>query len=292
MSNDNQAEQRQAVPLVFPLWLPQQSRWRRLLKVALGNLMLALRPGLKQKLESGTAPAGLAERLAMAALVDQHQRAGTLESLSHLHRNFWAGEQSTAFYSATESRFEKVFLGKHRAIVDTLVEVAAGGEFHTVCEIGCGSGQVLEFLKDQLPDVKQLIGLDLNGAQMEVNRQRFQHEPRMQFVAGDAAEWIPQHAGPGWIFVIYGGVFEYFTQSQLQVLFGTIASHAPACIALVEPLADDQDLSAAGPSSAYGMELSYSHPYVRLIEDSGMRITWRQDTHFAEHRAVMLVART
>lgn len=294
MSDENPIKQNEAPgPLIFPLW-QSETRWRRLLKVAIGNVLLTVRPSLKKKLESGAPTQGVAQRVAMTALIDRHRRADTLESLSQLHRNFWAGERSSAFYSLTRSRFEKVFLGRHKAIVDTLKGIAASRKFHTICEIGCGSGQVLEFLNQQLPEVEQLIGLDLNARQMDVNRQRFQNESRMQFIAADAAEWIPQHIGSDWILVCYGGVLEYFTQPQVRALFHTIAANAPACIALVEPLAADQDLSAPGPSRAYGMELSYSHPYVHLLEEAGLQVTWRQDTSFGDNaeRAIMLVATT
>lgn len=228
----------------------------------------------------------------MTTVIEGHRRAGTLESLSHLHRNFWAGEYALDFYSKTAFRFEKVFLRMHAPMVDELKKAMASGQFHTLCEIGCGAGQVLAHLKDELPDLTRLVGIDLNAAQIQANQQCYHDEPRLQFIAGDALEWIPSHISPGWIFLTYGGVLEYFPQEKLTQLLGTVMAHAPACLALVEPVAEHQDLTAAGPSPAFGMELSYSHPYAALVTAAGLRILWQQDTRLSSGRAVMQISRT
>lgn len=293
MSHDHDSTNAAPAPLVFPLWLPQ-SPLRRKIKVALGRMALLARPGLAHQLESGGAPSSMIGRIALAALVDRHQRAGTLESLSHLHRNFWAGDKANGFYSATQDRFERVFLGEHRVIVERLAKIMASGDFHTLCEVGCGSGQVLAHLKDELPGLRRLIGLDLNTAQIRINSERHSGEARLEFVAADAAEWIPSQIGPGWIVFAYGGVFEYLTQTQLAELLRVLAANAPACIGFVEPVAEGQDLAAEGASLAYGTELSYSHPYLHLIEKAGLSTVWRAETRFGASgpQALMAIART
>lgn len=290
---DNDSAGATPTPLLFPLWLPQ-SPLRRGLKVALGRLALLASPGVGRRLENGEAPAGLVERMALAALIDRHQRAGTLESLSHLHRNFWAGDQAAGFYAATEDRFERVFLGQHRTVVEQLAKLVASGDFHTLCEVGCGGGQVLSHLQDQLPGLRRLVGLDLNASQIRLNQERYADQPRLEFVAGDAAEWIPAQIGPGWIVFAYGGVFEYFTQAQLGRLLSVIAAQAPASVGFVEPVAEDQALAADGPSQAFGTELSYSHPYLRLVEEAGFKVVCQEETRFGDSglRAILQVART
>ena len=276
-------------PLVFPLALPG-SGLRRRAKIGIGALVLLVRPGLAARFEAGEAPRSWLERAALAALITRYRKAGTLDRLVQQHARFWASDASLPFYQRTSSRLQGMFHGDHQPLAEAVENLLAHESFHTLCEIGCGSGVVLAHFASRLPGITRFVGIDLNAAQIERNTQAFAGDPRLEFVAGDAFDWISQHARPGMAYFVYGGVLEYFTQARLQALLELIARQSPVCIALAEPLAKDHDIDAEPVSRPHGFELSNSHPYPRLMTDAGLTVVWRRECVSVNTRWLMLVA--
>lgn len=274
----------------FPL-AAQGSRARALARAIAGRLLATLQPAAIKRLESGEAPRDRNERLLLAGLVAHHRARGSLERLAAQHTRFWESPSAVDFHAATETRCEEDLRGAQSLVFDLLDEAFADSPLHSLCEIGCGSGRVLAEAAARLPALASLVGLDLSAAQSAANRSRHR-DPRLSFVAADAQEWIPAHAMPGWCFLSYGGVLEYFTQDALATMFGAIASRAPACVVLVEPLGDDFDLASDTRSRPYGQELSFSHNYPHLLAHAGMRLVRQHEYRVRGLRWIALVART
>jgi SAM-dependent methyltransferase len=257
--------------------LIESRHWlRRNVKRALGRALLLVRPDIERRILSGGEVRSSTERLAVAGLIARHSAAGTLDKLAHLHSGYWAGADAVAYHGTNEDRFHSRFLKLHYEIVDALEEVVSGGRIHTLCEIGCGSGQVIDHLAKRLPTLKRLVGIDLSASQIAINEKRYR-DSRLGFVAADGAQWLQQHSAPGFCFLTYGGVLEYFPQELVQRMFATLARRGPACFALVEPTDPAHDLDREMNSRIWGEEFTFSHNYAGLLADAGFHIRWRRE---------------
>jgi len=260
----------------LPLVLPR-SRWKSALKQQLGLAILFFRPDVGRRVEAAGETKSFIDELALAGLIARYKANDALHKLAHFHERFWAGEHAVSFHSTHEHRFHNEFLKAHYALVDALESVVAGGNFHTLYEIGCGSGLVIDHLASRFPALRKLVGIDLSAEQIALNKTRFK-DPRLQFVAGDAAAWLAANAEPGCIIFTYGGVLEYFTQTMLETLLAKLAAKAPACVAIAEPFDPDFDLNREFLSRAFGGELTYSHNYPRLASNAGFAIRWQEES--------------
>jgi hypothetical protein len=273
------------------------SRWRRRTKLVLGYTARLLMPGRTAALLRGDIAnhqLSPADRLIVGALVHNALKRGVpFDHFAHLHQGMWRDDSVTAYHAAVEDRFTRWYLPHQAVVVDALMSdlAATPGRFPTLCEIGTGSGVLLDHLVDRLRPlgVTDFIGLDLSPQQVHLNQQRF---PRCRFVAGDATAWIPQHAAPGWIFLCCGGVLEYFPRTTLAALLRhSVQSLAPVRWVVAEPIASDHDQDG-DPSKVFGFESTWSHPYPTVLRQAGLRIIYRQEVHFDSMRWQLAVAGT
>jgi hypothetical protein len=255
-------------------------RWRRRATLALGYAATAVFPGRVKAIEEGRAGDDLspADRLIVAALVHRAQRRQQpLDHLAYLHQRLWQDDAITAYHAAAEDRFTRWFLPHQAVVVDALIADldAHPGAFTTVCEIGTGSGLVLDHLRQRLSPlgVRDCIGLDLSPQQVALNNRRF---PACRFVAGDATTWIPAHLDAGWIVVCCGGVLEYFPRPALERLFAATATR-PVRWVIVEPVDAGHDTARDTSSRVFGFENTWSHPYPHLLRSAGLDVL--HDSH-------------
>ncbi len=272
-----------------------KQRVKQSAKQILGRLLLPLRPDLRRRIEarnleryrSHFRDAPLAERLVLAALLARHNASGTQSAVAESHRRYWESADALKHHISLETRISHVSGGQHHALIVALDQVVAGDRYHALCEIGCGSGLVLDYLGRRWPNLQGLIGLDLSSEQVASNRNRFS-EPRLRFDAADASVWISAHAEAGTIFVTYDGVLEHFTEPALETLLRTLAARTPVCFALIEPIAPDYDLDREEHSRLDGGEMSFSHNYPRAFAKAGFHIRWLQE--LPKGRYLMLIA--
>lgn len=251
----------------FPLSQPG-GRVRRLFNRTLGRLLVRLYPDTARRIECGGEIKTRIDRLIMIGLVVRHKAAGTVDRISHAHSKFWSSEDAVRWHDFADARFERSFLGPHHVAVEELDKILATGHFDTLCEIGCGSGRVLNHVAKRSPHLKEIIGLDLSPDQIAKNRRHF-GDPRMKFFAVDARQWVSQNVRPRRAFLTYGGVLEYFSDAELRGLLAQIARKRPACFALVEPLHPDQDLLKDFKPRVFGEELQFSHNYPHVFAEAG-----------------------
>lgn len=278
----------------YPIALPYTG-WKRHLILGTGRMLVNVFPDKVSRFKAGDVPPQPSrwDRLLLAGLVDTHLRNGRLEELTALHDWVWRGDLAVDFHARAEARFEEVFLAHHAGIVDALAAAMrdTDGEYGQVCEIGCGSGLVLQHLRRSLHGPEQFIGLDLSERQVSINRARFAADAGLRFEAADGFEWVLRQARPHTVFLTYGGVLEYFPQRRLEALLAWIAGAlGPALVAMVEPLADGHDADADPRSIPFGVENTFSHPYPQLLSRAGFEPCWRAETVVRGQRWLALVA--
>jgi SAM-dependent methyltransferase len=282
-----------AMSAQFPISLPY-SGWKRHLILGTGRALVSVFPEKASRLKAGEVPSEPSrwDRLLLAGLVDTHLRRGRLDELTALHDWVWTGDVAVNFHAGAEARFAEVFLAHHSAIVPALQAAMTdtGGRYTTVCEIGCGSGLVLDHLSRTLAGQRQYIGLDMSPRQVELNRRRFEDRP-LRFEAGEGLTWVLRNGQRRSIFFTNGGVLEYFPPRRLHALLSWIAGAlSPSLVAIVEPLADGHDADADPDSRPFGIENTFSHPYPRAFAQAGLEVLWRREVWVGAQRWLMMVA--
>jgi len=274
-----------------------ESPLERRVKAAVGTVLSRLLPARVARLQLGESPISLdgTDRLMVAALVERYMRQREFDALGVMHRWSWRGLTAPMFNRGASARYVERWLPHHSRIyapIQTLLDLPPT-RFHTCCEIGSGSGMVLADLRRRLHGPREFIGLDLNVDQVKAAARRYARIERLDFVAGDATEWIPQNAGPGWMYLSHDGVLGFFTPRMLLNLLGHIADLGhPSAFALVEPLPQDFDLLNTRDSQVWGADATFVHPYPRLFRSAGWRVRWHREFRLPHGRYLMLLAET
>ena len=95
----------------------------------------------------------------------------TLNSLGMITPN--ASLFASCFFTMTgPAEVTATFSAANAPFVEAFREVLAKGRYHTLCEIGCGSGLVLNDLAHRLPQLDTLWGIDLSEQQTARNWRR------------------------------------------------------------------------------------------------------------------------
>ena len=282
--------------VVFPLALSQH-RWRRRIKLAIGYTAAAVMRSRVRAFEAGTARGRLsaADRLIVGALVHRALKAHqSIDHLAYLHCQLWNSDGITSYHAEAEERFDLWFLPHHSSIVDELennLNSLPHGVFHSLCEIGVGSGLVLDYLSRRMKPhgLSRFIGLDLSAAQVSINATRF---PHCDFITADACKWIPAHLAPGMIYFCCGGVLEYFPEIAVASLFSATVERSPVRWVMVEPVDAHHDFDAHEPSYPFGHEHTWTHNYKRLLVNAGLTIFSGRELEVGGVRWHMIVAGT
>ncbi|MBN1515934.1 methyltransferase domain-containing protein [Candidatus Sumerlaeota bacterium] len=79
-------------------------------------------------------------------------------------------------------------------IAKLLRELAPSGAApERILDVGCGAGFLTRLLRERYPE-SQIHGIDLAPGMIELCRERFQHDARMDFSIADAMSWDPDAA--------------------------------------------------------------------------------------------------
>lgn len=278
--------------LRYPFLLPANS-WRRALKVGLGRLALALRPRQAQRLLERHDPTAFSftDRLMLAAWVSR-ATADDWTTLSEIHQRFWAGQGGAIFNTAPEiaHRFDDWLL--HSRPLEFLRSEFGSQQCAALCEIGSGNGLALDYMSQQLATVPRFIGIDINTEATCRNTERWQDDPRLEFVTADAVEWIEEHAKTNWTYFANAGVLEYFPQPSVTRLYRhTAALAGPAWWVLTEPIHGDYDLATETDSRPQPPEFSFSHNHPHLLRQAGWEVVEQSETEVAGIRFLTVCAR-
>lgn len=213
--------------------------------------------------------------------------------LSRLHEVFWSGEEGACFSENCDHRFEELFLSKQQVDFDQLKTNWDSGDFQSIVELGTNSGLLLQYMTENLADVRQSVGIDINATQIERNQHSDKFDPRIEFLCTDGRQWITKNAQPATLFVTNGGVLEYFRREKLDEMMSHISSQCqPAVFFASEPVADDHNFETTSQSIPFGEELSFSHNYRDLFESNGFKVVHQRDVVFESWKMQATIAVT
>lgn len=270
------------------------SHSRETIKLWLGTLAEVFVPWARRDLDAGDESGRLItiKRWILYARSARARARGDARALQKSLFQFWRADTADAYFDRYLDRYQKWFLGPHHEIVDQLANLARSGEYSRLIEVGCGAGRVLDHCVAAMPELQSFIGVDINPVIIARNKVDFAQNPRLQFIAADASVWLRDTAQPGTILLTYGGVMEYFSAETLSAMFGTLAQHRPATVALVEPIDPNHDLANDPASHVFGQENSFSHNHEKLLQSAGYRTLFRKELRLGGVSWVMLVATT
>ncbi|WP_405399590.1 methyltransferase domain-containing protein [Maribacter sp. Asnod2-G09] len=204
------------------------------------------------------------------ALLKKAEQELDYAKLSKFHEAYWK-KQGATYFSATDDSFENSFLPECTFLFD-LLELKLSMEkhnFHTIVEIGCGNGKVLNYLSTKFPNVDRFVGIDLSQQQVSLNKDGYSGNEKLEFVASDGFEWANTHATENMIFVTSRGVLEYFTESKLQEFLYQLNALGKTTFIAIEPNGVHHNLETNKTSQPYGYERSFSHNYETLFNTAG-----------------------
>lgn len=230
------------------------------------------------------------DRLIGAGIAYRALRRKDFGRLAGCHLRFWSGAGSATFHAAAAERFDSVFLRHYAPLIDELERfLGHDGPMPTVCEIGSGSGLLMHYLAKRLSRVERFIGIDLCEATTTQARASCQ-DSRLEFVSGDAMDFIGANGGPNWVYITHNGVLEYFAPEAARRFFEMVSKLRPATLALIEPVGLDHDLDRQPESCPYGQEFAFSHNYPLLLKSNGFRIVYQHEEPVFDSRVLMILA--
>lgn len=244
-----------------------------------GNTLVFLRPKkVRQLSEEGLTivldnSMNITERLMREAILTKLEKAQDYHTLSELHRNYWTNKGAD-FFLKTEKSFKNDFLPNCAFIFDELEKELLNSpfQFHTLVEIGTGNGRVLNYLSSKFPKIEKFVGIDLSRKQIEINRKTYKSQSKLEFVAGNAIDWVKQHGHSHTIFVTSKGVLEYFTENDLQSFLVELNNLGETIFVGIEPNDRLHDFVSNPNSILYGHERSFSHNYPELFKNADFNL--------------------
>lgn len=99
------------------------------------------------------------------------------------------------------ARTDRTFSG----LTQTLLERLASVPGDTICDIGCGAGELSLALAQARPYAR-VLGLDISDALVDVARQRGAGQGNLRFSSGDAARWQAEEGAQPDLYVSRHGV--------------------------------------------------------------------------------------
>lgn len=140
-------------------------------KLQLGGYLVKLFPGRAKKLSENTLDNnwGAFDRLLRNGLTAEAFASGDHAKQRALFSNYWF-EEADGAASVWEDRFKDEFLGHNVVLIDEMAKVLKDKKFDQLYEIGCGHGQVTEYLADRFQQIDKFVGIDISKEQIKKTR--------------------------------------------------------------------------------------------------------------------------
>ena len=255
---------------------------KKIIKEFIGTILVKLQPEKVETLiKKGISfnvknELSLSERLMRSALLKNAEKNQDFNMLAEYHENFWK-ETGRKYFSEKENVLQDFFLSKSLIVFEELQDILkdTSQNFHTMVEIGTGTGDLLNYLTTEFPRIDRFVGIDLSVEQIDFNKKNYEQNIKMEFVAADGFDWIKENGTNNMIIFTSGGVLEYFTEQRLQEFFSYLNELGSTIFIAIEPIGANIDFTKNPNSQPYGVERSFSHDYVRLFSNAGFSL-WHE----------------
>jgi len=265
----------------------------------IGSFLTHLFPEKTNKLRNGSFTIdscrkdnGIVEKLLKLGLLHTTIKSENMDLLADYHLKFWQSDGAVTWHQHADSK--PPILPQFECIIDDINSLNDNSSvpYDTLCEIGSGTGKLLNHLSKNLTNIKTFTGLDLSEETVAKANKEYGKQ-NIQFFAADAKQWIKENGRSHCIYLCYGGVLEYFPQDILLAFLTSIKEQYSPCIfAIVEPNGINHDLSATTESESYSNEFSYSHHYEYLFGEAGFNIKHAEIKHYEDHFNMMYLLAT
>ncbi len=266
------------------------------IKRTLGKILVSLMPHRAEQVRQNEFSMSVGHRnplnsLIRAGLAERLVAGDQLDELSANHRQFWATDQGTEYHIHARRHVTDSYQQYFSYVNDILRGLLLGNrEITTLVEVGCGGGSLLDLLAKEFPQIERFVGIDLSPAIIAENKRIFE-DPRLEWVVENGKTWVEQTGGANTIYLSYRGVYEYFTQADLDEMFAKIASEKrPAISISIEPIGLEHDLDTTQNSVLYGTEYTFSHNYPHLYRKNGYTIHSVKRNEYDTHAICAVVA--
>jgi len=247
--------------------------------LSIGNLLVFLLPNKARQLSENRitlihknkSNLNIVEKLMRYSLLQRLEKIEDYDTIAKNNREFWIKNDAIDLFKEREDTFEADFLPNCTFIFEMLKNELSNQteQFNTIVEIGTGNGDVLNYLSKEFPQINRFIGIDLSTDQIELNRKKFEHNQKLEFVARDAFDWVIENGQSNTIFVSSRGVLEYFLEEHLQDLLIKINQLGKTIFVAIEPNAAGHNFETEPKTQLYGNEPSFSHNYPHLFKSAG-----------------------
>jgi len=132
----------------------------------------------------------LSDRLMRAALLKNVEKKKDFNVLAEYHENFWK-ETGRKYFLEKENILQDFFLPKCLPVFEKLQNLLndKSQNFHTIVEIGTGTGDVLNYLSTEFPQIDRFVGIDLSVEQIDFNKKKYEQNIKTEFVVTDGFDW-------------------------------------------------------------------------------------------------------
>ncbi len=236
---------------------------------------------------SNNALVRLVERLMRFYLAHSDQGNTGGETLENIHKKFWRSQIEERWFDHSSKAFDESIPALEEP-VNELKQLLKQRSHTVVCEIGTGDGRFLDYLRTQLDGIERFIGLDLSGRRIALNQHLYEG---LEFVAGDAQEWVASQDLRQFLFVTNGGVLEYFRPESLEAFVRLVAKSGSSLALFYEPLVADHDLDNEPEAKlTTAGEYSFSHNYPAVCRRTGLNIISLHVDGKAGYRGICMIA--
>lgn len=221
---------------------------------------------------AGKIPTSKLERAALTSIFIEMRDKNQQKELGELHRKIWTSNDNQGYYDFTSDRLQKMFEQLKDSIYTTISRQLKENSYHELIELGCGEGIVVNTLSKDFLEINSFLGVDINRAQIEINKATYSSNEKLSFETGDLTKDVDLIKGPNKIYLTFGGVLEYLSEQELLGFLQKLSVLENILIILYEPIEPGFAIYEEQHSILYGSEISFSHPYPYYFSQLGIEI--------------------
>lgn len=206
-------------------------------------------------------------KIMLALLVDQYYSVTEDKRTKINKQRLWGGAAGKNWFTKKAQIHSLAVLAKNYSHVLSEIRDLVNCDDDLICEVGTGTGWLLEILSDSI-DVKKFIGLDINQEQILENKRNCKKH-NIEFVCAEASAYIEKIYSDNLILVTTGTLM-YFSTSEIYELL-TKAKERFKNISVVISESTTQQFEVGTLSIKRGL-IGFHHNYLEIFRQLGYTV--------------------